>query len=159
MNVEERFESAILSTAYLPNLQYLSKFILFNRIYVEHFENYQKQSFRNRCVIYGANGPLTLVIPVKKNHGEKTMIKDIQIDYELSWQRQHWVSIHSAYKNSPYFDYYMDDLCPFYLKREKYLIDLNENYSVKLENWQELIPNTLKPKVIIHQGNLITEQA
>jgi hypothetical protein len=117
--------TALLSTAYFPNIQYISKFLLFERIYIEQYDHYQKQSFRNRCVIYAANGPLTLVVPVKKNHGRKMIMKDVQIDYDTNWQHQHWKSIHSAYKNSPFFDYYEDDFLPFFQKQEKYLIDLN----------------------------------
>lgn len=125
MTEKSDFNIAYLSSAYFPNIQYISKFLLFREIVIEQFENYQKQSFRNRCVIYGANGPLTLVVPVKKNHGEKTLTKDVQIDYDLTWQHQHWKSIHSAYKNSPFFDYFEDDFHLFFQKKEKYLIDLN----------------------------------
>ena len=119
------FNSAILSTAYLPDTRYLSKWFLYDKILIERFENYQKQSYRNRCVIYAANGPLTLVIPVVKNHGEKTLVKDVLVDYDLRWQHQHWKSIHSAYKNSPFFDFYEDDFYPFYIRKEKYLFDFN----------------------------------
>lgn len=117
--------TAILSTAYFPNIQYISKFVAFDELVLEQFENYQKQSYRNRCVIYGANGPMTLVVPVKKNSGTKTSIKEVLIDYDLKWQHQHWNSIYSAYKNSPFFDYYEDDFCVFFRGKEKYLFDLN----------------------------------
>ena len=66
-------------------------------------ENFQKQSYRNRCVIYGANGPLTLVIPVNKKRGRKNIITDILIDYNTDWQNMHWKSMVSAYQNSPFF--------------------------------------------------------
>ncbi len=115
----------LLSTAYLPNIRYITKLLFSDEVWIEKFENYQKQSYRNRCIIYGANGPLTLVIPVKKDSGKKTQIKDIQIDYSTRWQHQHWKSIHSAYKNSPYFDYYEDEFQPFYIKKELFLFDYN----------------------------------
>ncbi len=119
------FGKVVLSTAYLPNIQYVTKFILYKQVYIEQYENFQKQSFRNRCIIYGANGPMSLVIPVKKNHEKKTVTRDIEIDYDTKWQHQHWKSIYSAYKNSPFFDYFEDDFYPFYIRKEKYLLDFN----------------------------------
>ena len=117
--------TVILSTSYLPPIQYFSKFYLCNRIFIEKHENYQKQSYRNRCVIYAANGPLILVIPIKKKQGTKLKISDIKIDYDLDWQKLHWKSIVSAYKNSPYFDFYEEKFTHFYEKREVFLLDLN----------------------------------
>ncbi|MBN2612956.1 MAG: WbqC family protein [Bacteroidales bacterium] len=117
--------SAILSTSYLPPIQYITKFLVFGKVLLEAREHFQKQSYRNRCVILAANGPLTLVIPVKKNKGGKTLIKEIKIDYDKEWQRLHWRSIVSAYRNSPYFDFYEDLFYPFYTTKEVFLFDYN----------------------------------
>ena len=115
--------SLLLSTAYFPPIQYVTK--LLSSVIVEKFENYSKQSFRNRCVIYGANGPQTLVVPVKKTHGNKTLIKDILIDYDTNWQTNHFRSIQSAYKSAPFYEYYIDDYLIFFEKKFKFLLDLN----------------------------------
>src|SRR5512145_1659315 len=92
--------SILLSTSYLPPLQYIAKFLSGFPALIEKHENYQKQSYRNRCYIYGANGRQCLVIPVKKLHGEKTPIKEVEIDYTSNWQKIHLKSIESAYRLS-----------------------------------------------------------
>ncbi len=123
---------ALLSTSYLPPIQYISKFLFHDKIYIERHENFQKQSFRNRCIIYAANGPLTMVIPVTKEQGVKTRISDIRIDNNKSWQKLHWKSIISAYKNSPYFDFFEDQFVHFYEKQQLFLCDFNMRLLVTL---------------------------
>jgi hypothetical protein len=113
----------ILSTAYLPNLQYFSK-LLHEEIVIEQHENYLKQTFRNRCEILTANGIMPLTVPVEHS-GTKIKIRDVKIDYSNNWQRLHWRTIDTAYRSSPFFVYYADDFLPFYEKKEKFLFDLN----------------------------------
>lgn len=118
---------AILTTAYLPPIQYISKFFLYNKIYLEAQENFQKQSYRNRCTIFGANGPQVLSIPVQINPGKKSKIKEVKIDYSKNWQKNHWKSITSAYNRSPFFEFYQDEFYPLYHgKKEVYLFDFNQ---------------------------------
>jgi len=92
---------------------------------VEQFDSYTKQTFRNRCSIYGANGKTDLVIPVVKDHGKKTLLKDVRIEYVTPWQKTHWRSILSAYASAPFFEYYEDSFAPFYKKQYEFLLDLN----------------------------------
>lgn len=115
----------LLSTAYLGNIQYYSKLLGAEQVVIEQWENYQKQSFRNRCLIMTAGGVATLSIPVLKTSGEKTAIRDVRIDYSKAWQHQHWYSITSAYRNSPYFEHFEDEFAPFYRKRCDFLWDFN----------------------------------
>ncbi|MFH0864727.1 MAG: WbqC family protein [Bacteroidota bacterium] len=115
----------VFSTAYLPPISYFQQLTTYRCIYIDRFENYIKQTYRNRCCIYSANGKLVLSVPVKKVDGNHTKVKDIEIDYREPWQRLHWRAIESAYSNSPFFLYYRDDFEPFYLKKTKYLADLN----------------------------------
>ena len=116
----------ILSTAYLGNIQYYTKLLqTAEPVAIEQHENFVKQSFRSRCDILGANGPVSLSVPVYKTSGEKTPIREVRIDYSKAWQHQHWNSIHSAYKNSPYFDYFGELFEPFYQKKTEFLWDLN----------------------------------
>lgn len=122
-----KIPEAYLSTAYLGNIQYFSKLVNADLVYMEQNEHYQKQSYRNRCCIAGANGVLTLVIPVEKNHGKKMPIKDVKIDYSQAWQQNHWRAILSSYNSSPFFEYYADDIRPFYEVKETYLFDYNLN--------------------------------
>lgn len=119
-------EPAILSTAYFPNIQYFSKFLLHKEIFIEIHETYAKQSYRNRCTILGANGPLNLVIPVIKPNGNNTKTKDIRIQYEENWQMNHWRAIRSAYRHSPFFEIFEDELAPLFYQKIKYLVDWNQ---------------------------------
>ena len=80
--------TALLSTAYFPPIEYYSKLISYDKIFIEKHENYPKQTYRNRCEILGANGILTLSIPVTKLK-PKTFTKDILIDYSTKWQKNH----------------------------------------------------------------------
>jgi len=113
----------LLSTAYLPPIQYISKLILSSEVLLEQHEKYQKQTYRNRCCIYGANGHQTLVVPVLKQ--KEGLITDVHIDHEKKWQQNHWKSIESAYRLSPYFEYYADDLSGFYKKKTDRLFEWN----------------------------------
>jgi len=115
----------LLSTAYLPPVQYIGKFTGGNPVLIEKHENYQKQSYRNRCYIYGANGKLCLVIPVIKHHGEKTPVHAVEIDYDNPWQKIHLKSIESAYRLSPFYEYYADDFVALYGKKPALLFDWN----------------------------------
>lgn len=92
---------------------------------VEICDHYSKQTYRNRCRIMGANGPIALVIPVVKKHGRKIQMKDVRIDYDSPWQKIHWRGILSAYSSSPFFEYISDSFAPKYEHRYIYLYDLN----------------------------------
>ena len=117
-------DTALLSTAYIAPVQYYTKLLCYKNIFIEIEENYQKQSYRNRCNVLSANGTLPLTIPVIKDN-PKTKTKDIRIDYSLNWQKNHWVSIESAYSSSPFFEFYQDEFYWFFDRQFKYLIDFN----------------------------------
>ncbi|MFV0345225.1 MAG: WbqC family protein [Bacteroidales bacterium] len=115
----------IYSTAYLPNIAYYSALVADNKPYIEVYENFVKQTFRNRCNILAANGILKLIIPLEHARSKKTNIKDVKIAYHEPWQKQHWRSIVSAYSSSPFFEYFTDDFKPFYHKEFKFLYEFN----------------------------------
>ncbi len=115
----------LFSTAYLPTVEYFYHLNKYQIIYIDIFENYIKQTYRNRCYINAANGKLLLSIPVIKTSGNHTKVKDIEIDHSQPWQKIHWRSIESAYNSSPFFLYFRDEIEPFYIKKYKFLIDLN----------------------------------
>ncbi|HBX51458.1 MAG TPA: hypothetical protein DEH02_10370 [Bacteroidales bacterium] len=117
--------NAILSVSFFPPIQYCTKFLLHQNIQIEQFENYQKQSYRNRCVILSANGSMILSVPVERTDAQKIPVRDIKIAYHTSWQKLHWRSIVSAYNNSPFFEFYADDIAPFFQKKYTYLFDYN----------------------------------
>jgi hypothetical protein len=117
-------KTVLLSTAYLPNVHYLSQVINFDTIVIEKHENFVKQTYRNRCDIATASGKLSLSIPLIKQ-ADKELISDKKISYAEDWQKQHWRTIVSAYKNSPYFEFFEDEFKPFYENQFEFLLDYN----------------------------------
>ena len=115
----------LLSTAYMPPLHYFALIAAAPAAIVEKHETYLKQSYRNRCEIYTANGKLALTIPVEKINGNHTQIDEIEISTQSKWQVLHWRALRTAYANSPFFLYYADDLAPFYQRKFNNLFDFN----------------------------------
>lgn len=116
----------LLSSTYLGPVSYYAKLYHAKHVFIEQYENYTKQTFRNRCLIATANGIQPLTIPTESNGGNKCLIKDIRISDHGNWRHLHWTAFESAYRQSPYFEYYADDFRPFYEKRFNYLFDFNE---------------------------------
>ena len=115
----------LLSTAYFAPIQYYSKLLQYECVVVERHENYNKQSYRNRCTIYSANGLLDLAVPVVKPDTPKTPVTDVEISYDTLWQKQHFKAIESAYRRSPFYEYYIDDLMAFFNTPHQYLYEFN----------------------------------
>jgi hypothetical protein len=113
----------ILSIAYAPPISYFSQLAKSNLTRIEAHENYQKQSFRNRCNILSSAGIQTLIIPIK--HGHSLKIKEIEIDYKEDWQKKHWRSLITCYNSSPYFVFYRDDFESAYQLNYRFLFDWN----------------------------------
>ncbi len=169
--------AVLLSTAYFAPTPFYTLTIQSPKIYIEQFENFTKQTYRNRCVILGANGPISLIVPVVKGRGPKTLIKDLKISYDVDWQRNHWRTIFSAYNSSPFFDYYKDEIELFFEQKPKFLLDYNlqineticdlleiENTIVLTEDFEKPADDVLnlrevispKNKTLNHQFQLIT---
>lgn len=115
----------ILPTVYWGPVQYFTKFELFKNIEIEQWETYPKQSYRNRCNIYGPNGILSLNVPVQKGSSHKTLTKDIKISYDTKWHHNHLKALESAYNSTPFYEFYIDDILPLYLKQHAFLLDFN----------------------------------
>jgi hypothetical protein len=94
-------------------------------VYFEVCDNYQKQSYRNRTEIYGANGKLALTVPVSYTQKNRQLYKDVAIANDDLWQQQHLKSLQSAYSMSPFFEFYIDDLMPLFEKQFSYILDFN----------------------------------
>lgn len=116
----------ILPSAYHAPIQYYTKFLLDAPVVIEQYDTYIKQTFRNRCQINAADGPMALSIPVEYSSREKTVVKDVRISDHGNWQHTHWNAILSAYNSTPFFEYYRDDFERFYTSKFNYLIDFNE---------------------------------
>ena len=117
---------AYLSSTYLGPVQQYCKMYQYPEVRIEAAENYLKQTYRNRCLIAAANGPLSLSIPIVKPDTLKCLTKDIRISDHGNWRHLHWNAISSAYNSSPFFEYYEDDFAPFYEKKYDFLFDFNE---------------------------------
>jgi len=115
----------LISTAYLPPLEYISAISGANEILIENEETYLKQSYRNRCYILSAHGPQILTVPVYLGSAHKTLIKDIRIDYSKRWQQVHLRALISSYRSSAFFEYYFEDFEKIILRKSEYLLDLN----------------------------------
>ncbi len=114
----------ILTTAYLPPIDFFASIYRYKKLLLEGCESYQKQSYRNRCNILTANGSLSLIIPIDHSCN-RSSIKEVKIDNSSPWQIKHWRAILSAYKSSPFFDFYDLYLEPFFTKRYNFLFDFN----------------------------------
>jgi len=115
----------LVSTAYLPPLEYISLISQADEVLVELEENYLKQSYRNRCYILSAHGPQLLSVPVCLGSQHKTPLKEIRIDYSKRWQQVHLRAITASYSSSPYFQFYFENIEKIISKKPDFLIDLN----------------------------------
>lgn len=114
----------LLPIFYLPPISWFSEFLKEeNEVILEQFENFPKQTYRNRTTIFGANGKLSLIIPI--HHTGKRCVKDLEISYAEDWQKVHWKSIKNAYQSSPYFEYYEDKLEKIFSEKPKTLLEFN----------------------------------
>jgi hypothetical protein len=131
-----------LSSTYLGPVQYYCKLFYYPAVCIETAENYPKQTYRNRCVIAGANGPLSLSIPVEKPDSLKCLTRDIRISEHGRWRHLHWNAIVSSYNTSPFFAYYADDFSAFY-EQERYgfLLDFNERLRELVCGLLDIRPN------------------
>lgn len=118
----------LLHLPYFGPVSHFRELVKPAKVWFEVEDNYQKQTYRTRMYIYGANGKLLLNIPVKhlnKAKKQHQKYKDVRIESDFKWQLNHWKSLKSAYQTSPFFEYYEDELAPLYHKEFKFLMDFN----------------------------------
>lgn len=118
-------KQVILSSAYLAPIEYYTKLLAYDTAYIERYDHYMKQTFRNRCVIASAGGALALTIPTEKSDEGKCLMKDIRISDHGNWRHVHWNAFVSGYKHSPFFDYYADEFRGFFERKYTFLFDFN----------------------------------
>jgi hypothetical protein len=116
--------NVLIDSQYLPCLEYFRQILQADTIYLEAYENFQKQSYRNRCRILTTNKIDTLSVPILKSNS-KILIQEVEIDYTQPWQKIHWRAIQSAYGKAPYFEYFADYFRKLYDKKPRFLWDLN----------------------------------
>lgn len=122
-------EEILLHLPYFGPISHFKEILKPAVIWFENEDNYQKQTYRNRTYIYGANGKLLLNIPVKHMNAPGVKLhqkyKEVQIENDFNWQQLHWKSLKSAYQTSPFFEYYEDDFAPLFQGKENFLMEFN----------------------------------
>ena len=132
--------TALLQTTYFGPVQWYQKLHRYEYTLIEQYDSYQKQTFRNRCIIATANGLQALTVPVDTHpvlgssaaESAKCLLKDVRISDHNQWRRIHWNALQSAYSESPFFEYYADDIRPFFEQKYDFLIDFNEAIRQKM---------------------------
>ena len=124
-------KEVLLSTTYFGPIQWYQKLYRAECDQIEQWESFQKQTYRNRCLIATTQGVQALTVPIERL-STVNYIKDIRISDHGNWRHLHWNALQSAYGESPFFEYYQDDIRPFYEKRWDYLLDFNEAIRVKM---------------------------
>ncbi len=130
---------ALLSSTYFGPVQWYQKLNRYDECLIEQYESFIKQTYRNRMVIATTNGPLALTIPT--NHDTSMAMKDIRISDHANWRHVHWNALLSAYGESPFFEYYQDDIRPFYEKKYEFLFDFNMETMQKMIELLDIRPN------------------
>ena len=137
---------AILATTYFGPLQWYQKLNRFDGVLMEQHEHFLKQTYRNRCVIATTQGVQALTVPVEAPVGEglalsKTPIKDVRISNHGKWRTEHWNALQSAYGESPFFEFYEDDIRPFFEDRWEFLLDFNMAITEKMCELLDIHPH------------------
>jgi hypothetical protein len=122
----------LVSTAYLPPVEYFSIISKAENVLIERNESYKKQTYRNRCYLLSSHGKLPLSVPVLLGSFHKTNIKDIRIDYSKRWQQVHLRAMTVSYKASPFYDYYFENIESAVQKNHQFLLDLNTDLIEKI---------------------------
>lgn len=139
----------LLTSAYLAPVQYFTKLYAAPLVIEERSDHYVKQTYRNRCVIAGANGPLALTLPIVHSDQAKPLTRDIRLSDHGNWRHLHWNALQSAYDKSPYFEYYADDFRPFYEQRYEFLVDFNQALQEKICELLDLQPRIERPEAYV----------
>lgn len=133
--------AALLSSTYFGPIQWYQKLNRYNHCYVEKYEHFTKQTYRNRCQIATTQGIQALSIPIEKYDGAKCIMRDIRISEHANWRHNHWNALASAYGESPFFEYYVDDIQPFFTKKWTFLYDFNTAIMLKMCELLDIEPH------------------
>lgn len=144
----------LLSTTYFGPIRWYQKLYRAEHVEIEQWESFQKQTYRNRCLIATANGVQALTVPVE--HGDSPLIKDIRLSDHGNWRHLHWNALQSAYGESPFFEYYQDDIRPFFENHWTFLLDFNEEIRQKMCELIDIQPNVSYTEEFLPEESLLT---
>jgi hypothetical protein len=117
--------SVLVHPTYFPSISHFVAMVQSDQVIFELDDNFQKQTNRNRMYIYSPNGLQLLNIPIKHSKNKHQKTKDVKIENDFNWQKQHFKSLEAAYRSSPFFEYFEDDIRPIFTKKHEFLMDLN----------------------------------
>ena len=117
--------NVIIHPSYFPSISHFVAIAKADVVTFEMEDNFQKQTNRNRMYIYSPNGVQLLNVPVKHSKEAHQRTKDVKLETAFDWQKQHFKSLEAAYRTSPFFEYFEDDILPMFKKKHTYLMDLN----------------------------------
>ena len=160
--------TALLLTTYFGPIQWYQKLYRYDHCMIEQYDSFQKQTYRNRCVIATANGVQALTVPVEHTNLSpltshlSPLVKDLRISDHNQWRRVHWNALQSAYSESPFFEYYADDLHPFFEQKYDFLVDFNEAIRQKVCELIDIHPNVeyttkYQPSALNPQPSTLTD--
>lgn len=141
---ENNVTKALLSPTYFGPIQWYQKLNRYGTVMMERHENFVKQTYRNRCMIATASGMQALTVPVERPEGaqlSKSLMKDIRISDHGNWRHIHLNALRSAYGESPFFEYYIDDLMPFFTRRWDFLYDFDMETCLKVCELLDIEPH------------------
>ena len=147
----------LLSTTYFGPVQWYQKLLRSDRVLIERHETFLKQTYRNRCLIATTQGVQALTVPVS---GGEHCIKDVRISDHGNWRHLHWQALTTAYGDSPFFEYYEDDLRPFFTERRwEFLLDFNEDIRQTMCTLLDIHPAVASTEKYIKKADSIAESA
>jgi hypothetical protein len=115
----------LIHPGYFPSISHFVAIAQSDLVTFEMDDNFQKQTNRNRMYIYSPNGIQLLNIPIKHSKVAHQKTKDVRLETAFDWQKQHFKSLEAAYRTSPFFEYFEDDITPIFQKKHTFLMDLN----------------------------------
>ena len=130
----------VLPCCYLAPVSHYARLAHSGDCLLEVCDSYRKQTLRNRCQIASADGPQALTVPVEKPLPGQNRMRDIRISDHGRWRHVHWNALKTAYQSSPFFDYYADELAPFYETKWEFLADFNEDLMRLMCSWIDIEP-------------------
>ena len=128
----------VFPTAYFGSILYYGELVQHPKVLIEAKEHFPKQSYRNRCDILGADGILSISIPVKKDFGSKTPTDQVRLANNENWRARHWRAIKSAYQSAPFFDYYGIEVKELLFNEESNLLEFNTTISKRILSWLDI---------------------
>ena len=120
-----QMKNIIIHPSYFPSISHFVSIAKADLVTFEMEDNFQKQTNRNRMYIYSPNGIQLLNVPIKHSKEKHQRMKEVKIENDFDWQKQHFKSLEAAYRTSPFFEYFEDDILPIFKKKHTFLMDLN----------------------------------